>query len=128
MMFFTPKGAGFFNDFIPKMINPNIAATLNKLPEKIATSFSGTKFISTYFKIVSIAPEPKKSNIGNNKPAFSISGFDSFTEAKYTAISAITIPIILKKVTDSLYKKTPNNIGITTDILPATEVTDTPFF
>ena len=71
-------------------------------------------------------PEPIKSKTGNNNVPF-FSDFSSFTEDRYTAIKAIIIPTIFKKVTDSLYKIIPKITGTTTDILPEIEVTETPF-
>ena len=84
-----------------KTINPKKAAIPNKLPEKIDTSSCGTKFISKYFRTVSMVPEPTKSNTGNSKVLFCKLDFSSLKDAKYTATKAMSMPIIFTNKKDS---------------------------
>ena len=89
IIFLIPKGSLFLIAFPSKIISAKIAAIPNKLPENIETSFLGTYVTSTNFKVVSIAPDPKKRRMGKSKPAFFLAVDFSFTEDKYTSDVAL---------------------------------------
>lgn len=80
---------------------------------------------------VSTNPAPTKSNTGNPKlrqsnatPSCCLDGL----LVKITAGTASKIPIDFCKSSDSWYNHIPAPIGITIDILEATEATPTPIF
>ena len=107
---------------------PNIKAQPKIVAKNKGSSPFKTDLFSTNFKPVSNIPEPTKSSKGNSK-FLNFTGFISlFADDKYTAIKANNIPMIFTKPIASLYTIIPKTIGITTDILPATEATDNPFF
>ncbi len=92
------------------------------------TLVSETELVSTYFKAVSKTPEPTKSSKGKSKFLNFTGELSFFADDKYTAINANKIPTTFTTPTLSLYTIIPNIIGITTDIFPATDATDNPFF
>ena len=65
------------------MLIPKIKAHPKIVAENNGTPPSSTNLVSINFKLVSMAPEPKNNNMGNNKlTCFTVVSFFSFTEVK----------------------------------------------
>ena len=68
--------------FLIKIPIPIVPAKKNMVAENIGIPFFATYVVSRYFIDVSIIPDPKNNNIGNNNPLFELTDDLDFMDVK----------------------------------------------